>query len=219
MACPKAWAAMKACFVFMSSPLIEWKKPRPCAEPQPPPSAACYPGEAAPAQGPRLSASRSPRPRPRPQAQAFNCVGVTPSSPAALPCAAPASDTRATDCSLYSSENHLLVCFVISCLQGGIQFTGWSAIREQRQTAHLHTQAQGSPSSRRDYNRGSTMERINSRLYQGFNFKPHYIRGRAKMKVRVGLALAVMMTLGQVRAGHAERMRSLVGVVPLRDTG
>ena len=34
----------------MSSPPIERKKPRPCAEPQPPPSAACYPGEAAPAQ-------------------------------------------------------------------------------------------------------------------------------------------------------------------------
>ena len=25
--------------------------------------------------------------------------------------------------------------------------------------------------------------------------------------------------VGQVRAGHAERMRSLVGAVPLRDTG
>ena len=32
MACPEAWAAMKACFVFMSSPPIERKKPRLCVE-------------------------------------------------------------------------------------------------------------------------------------------------------------------------------------------
>ena len=79
----------------------------------------------------------------------------------------------------------------------------------------------GSPSWRRGYNRRSAMERINSRLDHSFNFETHYIRGLAKMKARVGLALAVMMALalGQVRAGHAERMRSLIGAVPLRDTG
>ena len=79
----------------------------------------------------------------------------------------------------------------------------------------------GSPSWRRGYNRRSAMERINSRLDHSFNFETHYIRGLAKMKARVGLALAVMMALAlaQVRAGHAERMRSLVGAVPLRDTG
>ena len=77
------------------------------------------------------------------------------------------------------------------------------------------------PSWRRGYRRGSAMERINSRLERSFNFETHYIRGLAKTKARVGLALAVMMALalGQVRAGHAERMRSLVGAVPLRDTG
>ena len=79
----------------------------------------------------------------------------------------------------------------------------------------------GSPSWRRGYNRRSAMERINNRLDHSFNLETHYIRGLAKMKARVGLALAVMMALalGQVRAGHAERMRSLVGAVPLRDTG
>ena len=79
----------------------------------------------------------------------------------------------------------------------------------------------GSPSWRRGYNRRSAMERINSRLDNSFNFETHYIRGRAKMKTRVGLALAVMMALalGQVRAGHAGRMRSLVGAVPYLDTG
>ena len=41
------------------------------------------------------------------------------------------------------------------------------------------------------------------------------IRGFAKMKTRVGLALAVVMALalGRVRVRHAERMRSFVGAV------
>jgi hypothetical protein len=63
----------------------------------------------------------------------FSCVGVTPSSAATPVCVAPASDSRATACSLYSGENRRLVCFVISSLQIGIYFTAWSAIREQRQ--------------------------------------------------------------------------------------
>ena len=57
---------------------------------------------------------------------------MTPSSAATLLCVAPGSDSRATDCSLYSGENRRLVCFVISSLQVGIQFTAWSGIREQR---------------------------------------------------------------------------------------
>ncbi len=79
----------------------------------------------------------------------------------------------------------------------------------------------GSPSWRRGCNRRSAIERINSRLDNSFNFETHYIRGLARMKTRVALALAVMMALapGQVRAGHAERMRSLVGAVPCLDTG
>ena len=79
----------------------------------------------------------------------------------------------------------------------------------------------GSPSWRRGYNRRSAMERINARLDRSFNFETHYIRGLARMKTRTGLALAVMMAiaLGQARAGRAERMRSLVGAVPWRDTG
>jgi len=79
----------------------------------------------------------------------------------------------------------------------------------------------GSPSWRRGYNRRSAMERINARLDRGFNFETDYIRGLARMKTRVGLALAVMMAmaLAHARAGRAERMRSLVGAVPYRDTG
>ena len=65
------------------------------------------------------------------------------------------------------------------------------------------------------------MERINSRLDNSFDFETHYIRGRAKMKTRVGLALAAMMALAlaYMRAGRAERLRSLVGAAPLLDTG
>ena len=65
------------------------------------------------------------------------------------------------------------------------------------------------------------MERINSRIDRGFGFESHDICGLAKIKTRVGLALAVMMALalGRWRAGHEERMRSLVGAALRRDTG
>ena len=64
----------------------------------------------------------------------------------------------------------------------------------------------------RAYNRRSSLERINSRLDNDFGFEKHYIRGKAKMQTRVGLASAVMMAmaLGHVRAGRIEQMRSLV---------
>ena len=52
--------------------------------------------------------------------QVFNCVGVTQSSAVTLLCVAPGSDSRATDCSLYSGKNRRLICFVISSLQVGI---------------------------------------------------------------------------------------------------
>ena len=78
-----------------------------------------------------------------------------------------------------------------------------------------------SPSWRRGYNRRSALERINSRVDQSFGFEHHYIRGKAKMQVRVGLALAIMMALalGHVQEGRPEQMRSLVKPVPLLDTG
>ncbi len=70
----------------------------------------------------------------------------------------------------------------------------------------------GSPSWRRGYNRRGALERINARLDNSFGFERHFVRGRAKMKARLGLALAVMMALalGSVAAGRPERMRSLV---------
>ena len=62
------------------------------------------------------------------------------------------------------------------------------------------------------YARRSALERINARLDNSFGFERHFVRGRARMKTRLGLALAVMMALalGSVAAGRPERMRSLV---------
>ena len=70
----------------------------------------------------------------------------------------------------------------------------------------------GSISWKRAYNRRSALERINSRIEGSFGFERHYIRGRAKMSARVGMAFAVMMALavGHIKAGRPECMRSLV---------
>ena len=70
----------------------------------------------------------------------------------------------------------------------------------------------GSPSWQRGYARRGALERINARLDNSFGFERHFVRGRARMKARLGLALAVMMALalGSVAAGRPERMRSLV---------
>ena len=46
-------------------------------------------------------------------------------------------------------------------------------------------------------------------------------RGKAKMTARVGLAMEVMMALalGHLRAGRKQQMRTLVGAIPVHDTG
>jgi hypothetical protein len=74
----------------------------------------------------------------------------------------------------------------------------------------------GSPSWWRGYHRRSALERINNRIDNSFGFERHFIRGRAKMTARVGLALAVMMAmaLGHVRQGRIAQMRSLVQPIP-----
>jgi hypothetical protein len=62
------------------------------------------------------------------------------------------------------------------------------------------------------------LERINN----SFGFERHFIRGKAKMTMRAGLALAVMMALavGHIRVGRPECMRSLVaGAGYYADTG
>ena len=78
----------------------------------------------------------------------------------------------------------------------------------------------GSPSWRRGYKRRTALERINSRLDGSFGFERHFIRGAAKMKTRMGLAVAVMMALalGAALEGRPHRMRSLVNP-PFDDPG
>ncbi len=65
---------------------------------------------------------------------------------------------------------------------------------------------------KREYNKRSAVERVNSRLDVSFGFELHTIRGMAKMKMRCGLALCVMlaMALGRIKENQAEKMRSLV---------
>ena len=58
-------------------------------------------------------------------------------------------------------------------------------------------------------------------LDNDFGFERHFLRGRSRMAARVSLAMAMMMALAlaQARAGRHSHMRSLVGAVPLADTG
>ena len=64
---------------------------------------------------------------------------------------------------------------------------------------------------KRKYNKRVSLERINSRLDNGYEFENHTIRGRAKMETEVHLAMSIMMTIALVNAklGKEEKMRSL----------
>ena len=58
----------------------------------------------------------------------------------------------------------------------------------------------------------SAVERVHSRLDVSFGFENHFIRGLAKMRLRVDLALIVMLTmaLGRIKEKQKEKLRSLV---------
>lgn len=62
------------------------------------------------------------------------------------------------------------------------------------------------------YKKRTAVERVNSRLDVSYGFEQHFIRGLAKMKLRMGLALVVMlsMALGRIKEKQKENMRSLV---------
>ena len=68
---------------------------------------------------------------------------------------------------------------------------------------------------KREYNKRTAVERINSRLDVSFGFELHTIRGMKKMKLRCGLALCVMlaMALGRIKENQEEKLRSLVACV------
>jgi hypothetical protein len=65
---------------------------------------------------------------------------------------------------------------------------------------------------RRFYNGRTTVERVNSRIDLSFGFEHHCIRGKAKMTLRVGLALLVMlsMALARIKRDQEKDMRSLI---------
>ncbi len=58
----------------------------------------------------------------------------------------------------------------------------------------------------------TAVERVNSRLDVSFGFEHHFIRGLKKMRLRVGLALVVMLTmaLGRAKEKRLDMLRSLV---------
>lgn len=62
------------------------------------------------------------------------------------------------------------------------------------------------------YKKRTAVERVNSRLDVSFGFENHYIRGLKKMRLRMGLALSVMlaMALGRIKENQKDKMRSLV---------
>ena len=65
---------------------------------------------------------------------------------------------------------------------------------------------------KRLYRGRTAVERLNSRLDVSFGFERHFIRGMKKMRVRMGMALVVMlaMALGSIQLGQQYQMRSLV---------
>jgi hypothetical protein len=79
----------------------------------------------------------------------------------------------------------------------------------------------GCPYWQRRYARHSALEPINNRIDNSFCFEKNFIRGQAKMKTRMGLALTVMMAMapGHVKAGRVEQMRLLVQPIAIRKPG
>ena len=71
--------------------------------------------------------------------------------------------------------------------------------------------ARGSRNWKKLYRQRSAVERINSRLDVSFGFERHYIRGIKKMRMRVTLAMIVMLSLavGHIKSGQNEKMRTL----------
>ncbi len=81
--------------------------------------------------------------------------------------------------------------------------------RDRRIFLPTHRHSRG---FREAYKKRSSVERVNSRIDQVYGFEHHFIRGLKKMRLRVGLALIVMLAtaVAWVRAGRKEKLRSLV---------
>ncbi len=66
---------------------------------------------------------------------------------------------------------------------------------------------------KKTYNHRTAVEWVNSRLDVSFGFEQHFIRGQAKMRLRMSLALMVMLAMayGRIKEKQQDKMRSLVG--------
>ena len=65
---------------------------------------------------------------------------------------------------------------------------------------------------KREYKKRTAVERVNSRLGLQLGFDVHFVRGMTKMRMKAGVAIAVMlsMALAQVRRNHKGKMRTLL---------
>ncbi len=72
--------------------------------------------------------------------------------------------------------------------------------------------ARSSHAWKTQYAKRTAAERVNSRIDRVYGFEAHFIRGKGKMTLRVGLALAVMlaMALGHLKEQRRDCIRSLV---------
>lgn len=62
------------------------------------------------------------------------------------------------------------------------------------------------------YKKRTAAERVNSRIDQVYGFEHHFIRGKAKVRLRLGLALLAMLgtAVAWVEAGQVGKVRSLI---------
>jgi hypothetical protein len=65
---------------------------------------------------------------------------------------------------------------------------------------------------KRMYKSRTAVERVNSRIDRVFGFEQHFIRGRKKMELRVGIALIVMLAMacGRIRQNKPELLRNIL---------
>jgi hypothetical protein len=71
----------------------------------------------------------------------------------------------------------------------------------------------------KEFDHRTSVERVNSRIDRVLGFEQHFIRGMAKMEMRVTLALVIMLAMakGRILANQADLMRSMTA--PVRITG
>jgi hypothetical protein len=81
--------------------------------------------------------------------------------------------------------------------------------RDRRIFMPLHRHSQGFA---RGYKRRTAVERVNARIDQIYGFERHFIRGKAKVRLRLGLALLAMLgtAVAWVEMKKPENVRSLV---------